>query len=207
MKLLIAIPSLDFMHSEFVKSLTGLLARLSADSVPYTVAIQSGTLVYVARDKLANMALEGGYTDVLWLDSDMVFNDDLLDDLRFCGHRMVSAIYHGRRPPHFSCVFRSIDPIDRFTNEDYPTSAFKIAGCGFGGVLMDTGVIQAVKDAFGTCFLPLPKYGEDLAFCERVAKCGIEMWAEPSARMGHIGHVAIYPEDESSWMNQVINGG
>ena len=37
------------------------------------------------------------------------------------------------------------------------------------------------------------KYGEDLAFCWRVKEIGKEMWCDPTARVGHIAHVPIWP--------------
>jgi WXG100 family type VII secretion target len=39
-------------------------------------------------------------------------------------------------------------------------------------------------------------YGEDTAFCRRATQCGYEIWCEPTARIGHIAHVPIYPGEE-----------
>lgn len=203
MKLLIAIPTLDYMNVEFTRSLTALVMRLKDEGIDFDVEFKSGTLVYVARDLLATKAIQEGYTHVLWLDSDMVFNDDLVEDLSFCKRDFVSAICHGRRPPHFSCLFSSLEPVERFTAKDYPTSPFMIAGSGFGCVFMTTKCLKAVKDKYGTCFLPMANLGEDLAFCLRLSTCDISMWADPGVRLGHIGHIAIYPEQEELWASTV----
>lgn len=202
MKLLIAIPTLDYMHWEFVRSLTNLVTRLKDEGIDFDVCFRSGTLVYVARDLLANKAIDEGYTHSLWLDADMVFTDDLLDDLMFCEKEMVCGVYHSRRPPHPACTFTSLDPIERV--EEYPTSAFEIAGCGFAGVLIETSVLNRVRSFFGTCFCPSKALGEDLEFCRRAGELGIKMYCEPTARMGHIGHITIYPEDEQRWMSKII---
>lgn len=204
MYLLIAIPSLDFMHVEFVRSLINLTERLSDEGIKHEVKIVSGTLVYIARDQLAAYAVENEFTHVLWLDSDMIFNDDILDDLMFCEKDFVAGIFHTRRPPHCSCIFKNLDPIDRYTSGEYPNEPFKIAGCGFGCILMTTEIIKAVRDRFVSCFLPARSLGEDLAFCARVAHLGFEMWAEPTARVGHIGHIAIYPEDEERYYSKIL---
>ena len=103
MKLLIAIPSNDTMPFQFVESLLKLTRRLSEDGVDYEVAIQGGTLVHVGRDKLALKAIGGDYTHVLWLDSDMVFTEDLFDDLMDSGKDFVTGIAHARREPYPSC--------------------------------------------------------------------------------------------------------
>jgi len=193
MRLLIAVPAHDYMHIDFVNSLLGLCRRLQEDEVEYDVRIHGGTLVYCARDALAKAAMDGGYTDVLWLDADMVFQDTLVDDLQFSGKSFVSGIAHGRRPPHQSCLFTEVYPqIKRFA--EYPSNTFRVAGCGFGCVLMKTDILRAIWDRHGTCFFPTRELGEDLAFCQRATEGGYEIYAEPSVRLGHIGHIAIYPE-------------
>ena len=204
MKLLIAIPSHDYMHIDFVKSLMALTKRLDEDEVDYTVQIHGGTLVYHGRDALADKAINEGFTDVMWLDADMVFTDDLLDDLQFSGKPFVTGIAHGRRPPHQSCLFTQIYPgIERFT--EYPNSTFKVAGCGFGCVLIKTEILKAVKERHGTCFFPTRELGEDLAFCQRATEGGYEIYAEPAVRLGHIGHIAIYPEYREQYKNSFEN--
>lgn len=206
MRLMIAVPTLDFIHTEFVKSLLALTKYLHEDGVEHDVVIQSGTLVYVARDNLAKKAVAEGYTHVLWLDSDMVFHEDLLDDLMFSGHQMVTAICHSRRPPHLSCCFRSLDPIDRYTLDEYPDDVFRIAGCGCAALLMETEVLRKVLDECGTAFAPMRALGEDLAFCFRAGLCGIEIYADPRVRVGHIGHIVIYPEDEERYIASIQGG-
>ncbi len=203
MKLLIALPVYNSIEPEFDICLRKLENNLRDNDIDYTVDIKTGTLVYAARDKLAVKAKQEQYTHVLWLDSDMIFNEEVVDDLLFCGKSFVTGIYHGRRPPHVSCIFKGLHPVERFCYGSYPAETFKIAGCGFGCVLMETGVLRAVWDKYTTCFLPTAELGEDLAFCDRVASCGIEMYCEPSVRLGHIGRVPIYPEDEQGWRDRV----
>ena len=205
MKLLIAIPSLDFMHPEFVKSLLALTARLSRDGIEHEVRIESGTLVYIARDKLAQYAVAAEFTHVLGLDSDMVFTEDLLDDLLFAGKDFVTGIAATRRKPFITCVFKSLNPCQRFMPDEIPKDTFEIAGCGFACVLTSIDIIKAVKRANGTSFTPTQLHGEDLAFCKRARDLGFKIYAEPGVRVGHIGHIAIYPEDFYRWKDEVVN--
>ena len=203
MRLLIGVPTLDYVHSEFMKSLTALVKRLEREKVHFEVEIISGTLVYNAREKIANKAINEGYSHVLWLDSDMVFNDDLLEDLQFSGKDFVSGVYHARRPPHFSCLFKSIslDTLERWENT-YPREVFEIEGCGFGCVLINTEILEAVNRNYGTCFCPMPQLGEDIAFCKRAREMGYKIYAEPGVRLGHVGHTTIYPEDRDWWLKR-----
>lgn len=193
MRLLIAIPSFDTVRVEFVKSLISLVQRLDRDGHRADVKILTGTLVHVARDRLAAHAIGNAYDSVLWLDADMVFDDELLYDLQFSGKPFVSGIARSRRPPYCSCLFSSLKVIERI--DEYPRDTFEIAGCGFACVLIKTEILTAVRNHFGTCFLPTSQLGEDLAFCQRAGELGYKIYAEPAARLGHVGNITIYPDD------------
>lgn len=206
MKLLLAIPTMDFVPVQFLQSLTALERRLKDDGVNFEECIVPGTLVYMARDKLAGKAINEGFSHVLWLDSDMVFGPDLLEDLQMCRKQFVSCCYNGRRPGYQSCIFKSIDlnNVERF--EEYPREPFEIEGCGFGAVLIDVEILKAVMLNHKTCFTPLPQMGEDLAFCYRARNLGFKIYAEPNVQLGHVGHIVIYPEDRAKWKDDVLLG-
>lgn len=196
MKLLIAIPAGDYIHAEFVKCLAKLMRRLDKDGIDYEVAIESGSLVYMARDKLACKAINEGFSYVLWLDSDMVFNDDLLEDLQFSGEDFVTGIAAIRRYPYGSCLFKDLEEgsMERWSEKDYPNNTFQVAGCGFACVLILTDILRGVWMTHKTCFLPTDTMGEDVAFCWRAGQLGFEVWAEPAVKIGHIAQITIYPD-------------
>lgn len=203
MKLLIGVPTHDYLHVDFMKCLIALLDHLKEQGVDYTLRIESGTMVHMARDKIACRAINEKYTHVLWLDSDMIFKPHILEDLQECGKDFVTGIAHGRRPPHPSCVFKQIMPPKRF--EEYPLQPFQVAGCGMACVLINTDILRAVQNKNGTCFTPMVNIGEDLAFCMRARELGFEIWAEPMVRLGHIGHIHIYPEAYDDWKQTISN--
>ena len=209
MKLLIGIPSIDYMHAEFVKCLCALTIRLCQQNIPFDVFINNGTLVHVARDKIACKAINKGYTHVLWLDADMIFQPTILEDLMDTGRDFVTGIAHSRRPPYASCVFENIDDLDhlkRFEGIEYPVEPFPVAGCGFACVLIKTEVLTAVQLHYKTCFLPELLWGEDLTFCRRARAMGYEIYADPCVRLGHIGHDVIWPEDHQRYMERLEKG-
>ena len=193
MKLLVAVPTTDYVHAEFMNSLTGLETKLARDGVDFDEKIVGGTLVYIARNKLAARAIEGGYTHVIWLDSDMVFKPDIVDDLMFCGKEMVCGAFVSRRPPYGPCVYTSIeDPANMIQVTNFGTEPFRVDGCGFATVLTSVKLLRDVEEKFGACFRPTEKYGEDLAFCDRVKQLGREIWCDPTVRPGHIAHIPVY---------------
>ena len=65
-----------------------------------------------------------------------------------------------------------------------------------------TGVltpVKALEDVLnhnkGMAFLPTANASEDIAFCKRATGAGYQIWCEPTARVGHVGAVTIWPED------------
>ena len=205
MRLLVAIPTMDTVPVPFMQSLVRLAQRLDAEGVNYEIAYETGTLIYMARDRLASVAVNGDYTHVLWLDSDMVFSDSILEDLQFSGKDFVSGIAHGRRSPFLSCLFKSISlsTLERWKIEDYPTNTFQVAGCGFACVLIKTEIIRAVMLNSKTAFTPFQSYGEDLSFCKRATDLGYKIYAEPTVRLGHVAHLTVYPEDAERFKNEI----
>lgn len=205
LKLLIAVPAMESVPVPFLNSLLGLQARLIRDGVDFEIKIESGTLVYMARDRLASRAINHGFSHVLWLDSDMVFHSGIFEDLQWSGKSFVSGIAHGRRSPFPSCVFKDItlEGLKRWTLEEYPTTTFEVAGCGFACVLIETEILQAVMQKWGTCFTPVTQYGEDLIFCLRAQNLGYKIYAEPTVRLGHVGHIEIWPDDCERYRDEI----
>ena len=196
-RLLIAIPTTDYVPADFVKSLAKLQQELGRRGVAYDVEVQSGTLVYIARNRLANKAINDRYTHVLWIDSDMVFNDKVYEDLMDVGKEMVCGAFVSRRPPYGPCIYTSIEENAIEKVKDFGINPFRVDGCGFALVLTSVELLQAVTQKYGTCFQPTPYYGEDLAFCWRVKQLGREIWCEPTVRPGHIAHVPVYAAQEN----------
>ena len=197
-KLLIAVPCMDYMHVDFVDSLLKLCQHLQREGINYHTEILSGTLVYMARNKLACKATCEGYTHLLFLDSDMVFDESIVETLAFCGKDFVCGAFQSRRAPYGSCIFSSLKPVRRV--KEYGMEPFQVEGCGMACTMISTKIISEVQSRYGNPFDPDKidgiTFGEDTAFCWRARQCGFEIWCEPTARIGHIAHVPIWPGEE-----------
>ena len=189
MKTMIAIPCMDSMPVEFVKSLVNL-DRVGDVAVKFI----SCSLVYKARNDLAEMAMKENADFVLWLDSDMVFPESLLKDLLadMEGRDMVTGVCHMRRPPYLPCIYkvlrRGLTPDENLDEhwEDYPRDGiFEVEGCGMACVMMRTDVIRDVIERYHDCFSPMSGYGEDISFCFRARACGRRIHCDPAIQIGH----------------------
>lgn len=198
-KTLIAIPCLDSMSTTFVSSLINMVGSGLYDNIGVAFEVQS--LVYESRGRLAAKAVNEGYQRILFLDSDMCFQPDLLkrlsDDMDE-GRRFVSAVYYMRKLPTKPVLCKSLDWYIDDSGwaqtieegfDDIPDGIFEIAACGFGAVLMDTKLLTDVLLAYKTPpFTPMSGLSEDYAFCWRLGHgLGVKMWADSRIPVKHCG--------------------
>ena len=195
MKILIAVPSMDSVPAVFAQSLS-MLKKVGNCAV----AFQVGSLVYNSRNALGKRALEMGADYVLWLDSDIMFEPELLEnmmktltenDLDF-----LTGIYYRRVEPYTPVVCNELyfDEEGKCYWNDFkqlPEGLFEVGGCGFGCVLMKAEVLLDVQGRFGDMFSPIHLVGEDYSFCWRVRECGYKIIADPSIHLGHVGNTII----------------
>ena len=193
-KILIAVPCLDTIDVEFVRSVMELqpVGNAHLEFLP-------GNLVYVARDLLSAIAITNEMDYVLWLDSDMTFASDLLKRLwEYRDKGIVSGLYFRRRPPYSPVLYKELhtrnvpsDP-ESVPYDDYPEDTlFEAAGIGFGGVLTKTSILKEVINRYGTAFEPLHSFGEDLSFCIRAKELGYPSWCHSGIRLGHRSSIEI----------------
>lgn len=208
MKTLIAIPCLDMVPVEFMTSLINLR---KAEGTSY--AVQANCMIYDSRNNLAAKALMNGYDRVLWLDSDMVFEPDLLERLSGdmdMGLDFVTALCVKRHRPSGPCIYQDLIyetegktlRSEAVPYRDYPkNSLFKIKGSGFGAVLVKSELLKEVWEHYGPPFDPMPQMGEDLSFCWRVNQLGHEMYCDSRIKTGHAGQY-IFTEADIEGRNQ-----
>lgn len=204
MKTLVAVPCMDMVQTRFVFSCLRL--RPVGDM---EFSLTESSLIYNARNDLTRKAIDGGFDRILWLDSDMVFEPDLMERLSArldTGIEFVSGLYFKRREPVAPVIFKTCGSYERkgqlipFASPylDYPEDKlFEIAAAGFGGCMMTVDLVKKVWEKFGYPFSPMLGFGEDLSFCCRVSRLGSKMWCDPTVKLGHTGYKTF---DESDYL-------
>ena len=194
---LIAVPCFDMVNTDFMKC---MLDMEKDDNTSYTVIKNS--LIYNARNTIAQNAIRFGFDRVLWLDSDMMFPADILPKLAAHmdkGLDFVSGLYYMRseqkRPVVYSDVWYTVTnntaesgatPVDAM-----PYGLFEIGGAGFGCVMTSVTMLKKLVERYGAPFTPMMGLGEDLAFCWRAKQNGFKMYCDSRIKCGHIGQ-AVY---------------
>lgn len=207
MKVFIAVPSMDQVAAMFCQSLAML--RRPGDTV---VGFEIGSLVYAARNNLARAAIKSEADWVLWLDSDMVFNPDLLTRmLQVCEDNkldILTAICFRRKPPYTPTIFDRLEVVNGKCSYtaflSVPDGLFEVGGCGMAGCLMKTDVLMDVAGKFGgKLFDPESRMGEDISFCWRARQCGYKIFCDSGIEMGHVGQTVV----TRSYFEAFNNGG
>lgn len=187
-KVLVAVPCMATIPVETVRCLMALQHSGA-------VVFQSQSVIYEAREEIAKSAIEQGFDYILWIDSDMIFEPDVLGKLMMCKKDVVSGVYFKRVFPYTPVLYTPrTDKLEIY--EDYPTRGlFEIGACGFGCVLTKVSVIKAVIDKYGGAFFPIGgTIGEDISFCIRARKLGYKVFCDPSVTCGHISSLTITKE-------------
>ena len=200
MKTLIAIPCGDQIEAAFIECLLDLRPVGETE-----IKLAKGSLVYDARNQLMDYAIKRGCFDyVLWLDSDMTFEPDLLERLMedIEGRQRVTGLCFGRRPPFRPCIY------NRLTVEkegvgikptaenwyDYPRDQiFELEACGFACLLMRMDVLTAMS-VYGIPFYPLAGMGEDLTFCYRAKQIDLKIHCDSRLKIGHLMRMPVDEE-------------
>ena len=197
MKTLIAIPCMDYMEANFVECLLNLKKVGECDTV-----LLKSSLVYDARNQAAHKAVAEGYDYVLWIDSDMTFEPDLMERMfKSIGDKQfLSGLCFARRPPFKPCVFDKIEVekdgigiMPHATNWfDYPRDKIvEVAGAGFACVLQKVEMLDVMLTTYGAPFFPIAGLGEDLSFCFRAGQIDYKMYADTSIKIGHLMRMSV----------------
>lgn len=203
MKTLIAVPCMDQVPAQFCQSLA-MLKKVGECAI----AFQVGSLIYTSRDNLSKKAVSMGADYIFWLDSDMVFEPDILirmmDEIE--PNTILTGLYFRRSTPFSPVLFDKLEMTDKgceWTDfKEIPDKPFEVGGCGFGCVLMPTEAILSVVLQHTHMFNPMNGVGEDLAFCWRARQSGYKIICDPQIKLGHVGHTVI---DENFYLTYKEN--
>lgn len=204
MKTLIAIPCMDMVHTGFLKS---MLQLNKVGEIGFSIVASS--LIYDARNTLAKHGVDGEFDRILWMDSDMEFDSDLLTrlskDMDENDLDMVGGLYFTRREPSLPVVYQKVgyyhseekdevSPVALHYYEYPQDQLFECEGIGFGAVLVKVDLIKKVQEKHGLPFSPILGFGEDLSFCMRARDVGGKVWCDSSVKIGHIGQFTYKEE-------------
>ena len=196
LKVLVGIPCMETVHANFAQSLVGLAVP---NGTLYDFAI--GSLIYDARNHIVYDAINQEADLILWLDSDMVFSQDLfvklVNAMNLTKADIVTGLYFTRKTPITPVIYSRLETeregdmirICKDTYMDYPKDQlFPIHACGFGACLTTVDICKKVIAQHPSPFAPLPGMGEDMSFCYNAREAGGRIYCDSRIKLGHIGN-------------------
>jgi hypothetical protein len=191
------------------------LRRLEAEG--YSVRrVQGYAAIDQARSQMASDALADGFDELLWIDSDIVFDVADVARLRDSDVPIVCGIYPKKNARALSC---HLLPDTRTVHFGKRGGLIEIRYAATGFLLTRREVYDEIgrQEELPVCnqrfsapvvpfFLPmlLPDesgtwyLGEDFAFCERARRSGFSILADTRIRLGHVGAYRYCWEDAGS---------
>lgn len=169
----------------------------------YVVRLLRGSSqVDLARSTLATQAMRDGFAETMWIDADIAFDPDSVDQLRSHNEPFVAGLYLKKGVPEFAGKFAA-----RTTELTFGVGGelVEMHYVGMGFTLIKAEVYYAIQvpecnGGYGgktvfPYFLPLladeperPCYlSEDFSFCYRARQAGYGSKADTTIRLGHIG--------------------
>lgn len=188
------------------------LQKLRARGIKVRV-YRGSSAIDQARAMMAHDALADGFTELLWVDSDVAFEPKDLDMLLAHGEPFVCGIYAKKGVRALTCHLLPTTK-ELVLGEDGGLTEILYAAGGF--TLVRSSVYSAIKEKlalptcnaqFGAPFVPYyqpivketeagPWYlAEDFAFSERARQAGFSVMADTRIRLKHIGRYAYQWED------------
>jgi hypothetical protein len=208
------IPGRQF-SGEFMMSFLELLSFISQNGGMFKVSLQYSSMVNYARCKCAGADVTQGknqkpfngmkYDYMMWIDSDIRFNNEMFQKLVEMDKDIASGWYAqpggassgGFYTPVVEKMedeyFKQHGTYQFLTTEELSkkTKSLTVDYIGFGWVLIKQGVFEKIEYPW---FAPkLINIGEDIqdvcsedvAFCHDAKNAGFQIWLDPTCRVGH----------------------
>jgi len=188
MRILIAVPSWEFVKTACIQS---VYKMKTPNGVETTIEYIASYGVAPARNKAANMAVDGGYDYILFIDSDHIVPVDALEKLLSHDVDIVGGWYYGAlNEQKTNIAFYHTDRMyyEPIIIDNLPQGLVKVDAMGFGCILIKTAVLRMMRYPY----FQYVEYdnravlSEDLFFCNVARRVhGISMFCDTSLKVEH----------------------
>lgn len=160
------------------------------------------------REVILCNAMDAGANYLFMVDDDMVFRQDLFEQLYRHNVDIVAPLAFTRNPPYLPVLYQGDtiwDPIEKkeaFRFEcirNYPRNKLvEVDAVGFGAVLINLDIVKRMNPPY---FMTSSGTGEDIQFCLAAKKAGARVFSDTSTILGHMGSPLIIDEKTSESYN------
>lgn len=203
----IAIPAYTGqIHLGTMRSIVSDMLAFADRGDKVTIFDESGNaMIADCRALIVSNFLAGTGTDLIFVDSDVMWEAGAL--LKLVDHPVdfVAAAYRQRRDPENYCISWRTDRDELWS--DPKTGLLEVEGVPFGCVKLTRAALEKMVKGYPetefyvevapnqtshALFDPYRigklKFGEDYSFCRRWRDLGENIWIDPEIKMAHVGY-------------------
>jgi len=187
---------LQVLSSLGIKEYCGAIFDIS-DNVEYQFSTGTVGKVFtaLAREKLAEYAVDGGFDYLFMVDDDMLVPNDLFEKLIRHNVDIVAPLAFTRNAPHKPVLYNLKEGYEAVMKSDYyinysvpyypKDELVRCDAVGFGAVLIHTRVLKGIKKKW---FMTTSGAGEDIHFCHLAGKNGFKVHMDTATKLTHLGY-------------------
>lgn len=163
-------------------------------SYEFAFGTVANVLTAVARERLAEIAIDNGFDYVLFIDDDMICPPEMFEQLFRHRKDIVAALAFTRFAPHKPVLYVTEQGFDAMTRQDYymckswttypKDQLVECDAVGFGAVLIDCKTFKSMPKPW---FTAASGKGEDIQFCLEAGRNGFKVYMDTSCKLGHLG--------------------
>jgi hypothetical protein len=192
-QVVVAIVREENVKGAFMDSLVDLM--LNDPSIMGRISIPSGPNLSRARNYAVDQFLSSPATHMMMLDTDMVFEPNLVQRLLADRKDIVSGLYHQRIGNHSIPLLKRLSDDGKLENVEATGGLMKVAATGAGCLLVNRRTLVRLNDQsrplhfrwFSEEMSAAGDYmAEDTTFCIRAGLAGFQVWVDTDIEVGHL---------------------
>lgn len=156
----------------------------------------SNSLIYDAREYVAEQFMKSDNEYLMFIDSDMTFHPQSLQFLLRHDKEFVTAKAFKRVHPYQACFYTKVVYENGLPSLEVPTGygegLLPIEGAGLACALIKRSAFEKLEKPY---FFPLPNVGEDLSFCIKLKEAGVKMYCDTTLQFGHLAQREVFEKD------------
>lgn len=165
------------------------------------------------RNLVIQAALDNDCSHVLFVDDDMAYRPNSLNQLLEHDVDIVSGLYLSRSYPHQPMIFDVADDSGACLYvylTDGEDRLREIVAAGFGFLLIKTDIFNRMEKPWVRLGeLDSEQWCDDIGFFNRVRKLGIKSYCDMECWIGHMGTMIVWPNRNTlgKWMTAYDTNG
>lgn len=193
MKVCIAMPAQDMVHTTFMMSVLNMCFYSRNQGIELSVTQMNGCYLDLLRNQLVQSALKTNPDFILILDSDMTFPPNTLERLMLADKEIIGCNYVRRRPPFDPIACTAENPNNRIDPNQFSGTT--------QASIIPTGVMMIKTSVFSKIAYPWFEniwrksdnrlVGEDVVFCAKAGDLKIPVFCDHdlSREIAHSGQM------------------